>query len=152
MPGFLDKLKSGAERAAFEADRLRRSTQAQSALRALQRDLEAQVAAIGKEVVALYDAGALTQPELLALCPRIDDLRGQIEAQEAEVERIRQEEPPADPDAEQEPPSEAVAPVETESDQIPSAAPQSGLCPSCGSPLPADVRFCPECGTNVADV
>jgi hypothetical protein len=149
MPGFLDKLKSGAERAAFEADRLRRSTQAQSTLRALQRDLEAQMAVIGEEVVALYDAGSLTQPELLALCPRIDELRAQIQAQEAEVERIRQEEPPADADEEPVPPSEAAAAVQAVPDEAPASAPQGSLCPSCGSPLPADVRFCPECGANV---
>jgi hypothetical protein len=145
VPGFLDRMKSGAERAAFEADRLLRSSQAQSALRALQRDLQAQVAAMGKEVVALYDAGSLTQPELLALCPRIDDLRGQIEAQEAEVERISQEKPPTAPDEERVPPSEAVAPVQA------APAPDSGVCLACGSPLPADVRFCPECGAKVAD-
>ena len=32
MPGFFDKIKSGADKAAFEADRLRRVTQAQSVL------------------------------------------------------------------------------------------------------------------------
>ncbi len=149
MPGFLDKVKSGAERAAFEADRLRRSTQAQSALKALQRDLEAQVAAMGQEALALYDAGTLTQPELLAICPRIDALREQITAQEAEVERISQEKPPTAAGEEPARPAEAAAPIREQPREAPAAAPQGRACPACQSPLPPGVRFCPECGAKV---
>lgn len=173
MPGFLDKIKSGADKAAFEADRLRRVSQAQSALRALQNELETQVAAIGQQVLALYDAGTLTQSELLALCPPIDSLREQIVAQGAEVERIRQEKPPEAPSAAAEQPAEARGPVAERPPEPPtpvvehppatptpvpqrSPAPpppalQGHICPQCQVQLRADVRFCPECGSRAVD-
>jgi hypothetical protein len=162
MPGFFDKLKSGADKAAFEADRLLRVNQAQSALKALQRELETEVAELGQQAVALYENGTLTQPELLALCPKIDAKRQAIAAQEAEVERIRQEKPPEAGAPTPEQPPEAAAPaqkgpsqvVPTAPEQPPQAAgptPQGRTCPNCGTSLPDDVRFCPECGTRVGD-
>ena len=152
MPGFLDKIKSGADKAAFEADRLRRVSQAQSALKALQHDLETQVAAIGQQVLALYDAGTLTQPELLALCPPIDSLRQRIAAQEAEVERIRQEKPPEAPAPVPEQPPAAPTPAPQQPPPAPAPALHGHICPQCRVQLPADVRFCPECGSKAVDV
>ncbi|HSJ55280.1 MAG TPA: zinc-ribbon domain-containing protein [Anaerolineae bacterium] len=168
MPSFLDKLKSGADKAAFEADRLMRVNQAQSAVRAAQRDLEVETGALGREVLALYDAGVLAQPELLAMCQKIDGMRQQVAALETEVERIRQEkapdtsaqadvEPGADVPAPVPPPTPAATPQRPMSVPPPVVAatpqpPQAGTCPNCGSPLRAGVRFCPECGTRVEDV
>jgi hypothetical protein len=152
MPGFLDKIKSGADKAAFEADRLRRVSQAQSALKALQHDLEAQVAAIGQQVLALHDAGTLTQPELLALCPPIDSLRQRIAAQEAEVEQIRQEKPPEAAAPVPEQPPAAPTPAPQQPPPAPAPALHGHICPQCQVQLPADVRFCPECGSKAVDV
>jgi hypothetical protein len=147
MPGFFDRVKSGAERAAFEADKMRRVSQAQGALKNTQRDLETKVAAWGQQVLALYDAGALTQAELLAAGPEIDALRQKITAQEAEIERIHEEKPPvAEPAAPQ-----APAPVETEPPAVPVAAVKGRLCANCGSPLAPDTKFCMECGTRVTE-
>jgi hypothetical protein len=149
MPSFLDKVKTGAERATFEADRLRRLTQAKSALRALEGDLEQQVGALGQQVLALYDSGCLTQPELLASCAPIDVLRQQIQAQMAEVDRIQQEKPASEPDAEQDRSPEIPAPAPN---SLPPGAIESlpgRTCANCHSPLPAGVKFCPECGTEL---
>lgn len=140
MPGFLDKLKSGADKAAFEADRLVRVNQAQSALKAMQREVEAEVVALGQQALALYDAGTLTQPELLALGPKIDSVRQRIADQEAEVERIRQEKPP-----------DAAATLPEARPEAPAPAPQGRVCSSCRTPVSADVRFCPECGARVVE-
>jgi hypothetical protein len=132
MPGFFDKIKSGAESARFEAEKALRLQQAQSALSKLERDLEMQQAAIGKEVVALYDAGALSQPELATLCQQLDSLRQQITQQQAQVEHIRLEK----------------APVEGAT--APAPAPAAGrVCPNCGTAVAADTRFCPGCGNNL---
>ncbi|MFH1085597.1 MAG: zinc ribbon domain-containing protein [Chloroflexota bacterium] len=177
MPGFFDRVKSGAEKAAYEADKLRRVSMAQSALKGLQRDLEAQLAEVGKQVVALYDGGALTQVELLGMCPAIDALRAQIAAQEAEVEHIRQErQPSAAPEsaAPPQPPAPAatlaqprpvvaapvvpppqpaaVSPVEepAPASEAAEGAPAEGpKCPSCGQAVPEGVKFCPECGAKL---
>jgi hypothetical protein len=153
MPGFFDRLKSGADKAAFEADRLLRLNQAQSAVRTAQRELDAEVLELGQQALALYDAGTLTQPELLAICPKIDAKRQDVAAKEAEVERIRQEKPPEAgtpaPEAPPEPP-EPVQPEHTPPEPVTPAA-GARTCPNCGSALPDDVRFCPECGTRVGE-
>jgi predicted amidophosphoribosyltransferase len=131
MPGILDKVKGGAEKASFEADRLRRVTRAQSELRTFQQQLATVTAALGRQALTLYDAGKLTQPELLATCRReLDSLRQQIMAQQAEIERIREEKPP-----------EATP------------APQYGhMCPHCRIQLPPEAGFCPRCGSQAMDV
>jgi hypothetical protein len=160
MPGFFDKLKSGADKAAFEADRLLRLNQAQSAVKSVQRELEAEILELGRQALALHDAGTLTQPELLATCSEIDAKRQEVAAKEAEVERIRQEKPPeAGAPAPEEPP-EPAEPVHSGPSYTPPAqqqtppqpvAPVAGgrTCPNCGTALPDDVRFCPECGTKL---
>jgi len=61
MPGFLDKLKSGADKAAFEADRLRRVSQAQSALNQLKRDVDAQIL-LGNALAGLRDLTTMQTP------------------------------------------------------------------------------------------
>lgn len=166
MPSFLDKLKSGADKAAFEADRLVRVNQAQATVRTAQRELEAEMTALGREALALYDGGVLVQPELLAICEKIDGMRQHVSALESEVERIRQEQPPessAPPEDEaaaempepvrppaptpQAPPTATTAP----GPQPAAPAPQGRACPNCGHPLRPGVRFCPECGTRVED-
>jgi type IV secretory pathway VirB10-like protein len=150
MPSFLDKLKSGADKAAFEADRLVRVNQAQSALKNLQREMETEVEALGKQALALYDAGALTQSELLALMPQIEAKRQQIADQEAEVERIRQDKPAeASTPAPDRPAAGAPAPYAAAPPPAPVATGRA--CPNCGAALAADVRFCPECGSKVED-
>jgi len=149
MPSFLDKVKSGAERATFEADRLRRLTQAKSALRALEGDLEQQVGALGQQALALYDAGSLTQPELVASCAPIDTLRQEIQGQMAEVERIQQERPASEPVAEQEQSPEAPALAPEGLQQAAIESPPGRICANCHSPLAAGTKFCPECGAEV---
>jgi len=133
MPGFFDKIKSGADKAAFEADRLRRVTQAQGVLNKLKGELTTQVAAIGARAVELYDGGALAQPELQELCQQMDSLRQQVADQQTEIERIRQEKAPE---------AAAAAPV-------PTAAPAGRPCPNCGTEVPAGVKFCPNCGNKM---
>jgi RNA polymerase subunit RPABC4/transcription elongation factor Spt4 len=133
MPGFFDKIKSGADKAAFEADRLRRVTQAQSALNKLKGELTTHTTAIGTRAVELYDSGALAVPELQELCQQMDGLRQQIADQQGEIERIRQEKAPEAPGA---------APA-------PTAAPAGRPCPNCNAEVPAGVKFCPNCGSKV---
>ena len=133
MPGFFDKIKSGADKAAFEADRLRKVTQAQGALNRLKGELNTQTAAIGARALELYDSGALAVPELQDLCQQADGLRRQVADQENEVQRIREEKAP-----------EAAAPA-----PAPTAGPAGHPCPNCGTQVPAGVKFCPNCGAKM---
>jgi RNA polymerase subunit RPABC4/transcription elongation factor Spt4 len=130
MPTIFDRIKDGADRAAFEADRLRRLQQAQSPLKALKRDVQQATDQLGAATLRLYDEGQLSQPELQQLCQEIDALREKVTAREQEIERIRLERPP-----------ERLAP-----------ALYGHICPNCRIELPADARFCPRCGGPAADV
>lgn len=159
MPGFFDRVKSGAEKAAFEADRLRRVNQAQGVLKGIQRELDAIVAGWGPQVLALYDAGTLTQPELVAAGPQIDEMRQKLAAQEAEILRIREERPPEPEPEVVAPPPPPVVPFQpaqqpaSPSDSLQadvSGTPVKGrFCGSCGAVLPAGIKFCMECGAKV---
>lgn len=131
MPGLFDKLKEGASRAAFEADRMRRISQIQSAIGALKRQVEQRVRELGDKTLELYNAGQLTEPELVAFCDqKIAILQGQIAEKETEVEKIRQEVPP----------------------QEPTPGLYGHICPKCKIKLPDGVTFCPRCGSKAEDV
>ena len=160
MPGFFDKVKSGAAKAAFEAERVRRISQAQGVLKGFQRQVDAIVAGWGPQVLELYDAGTLTQPELLAAGTQLDELRQKIAAQQAEIQRIREEAPP-EPEIEAPIPAPQPAPVQApemsvperfeQADEItPTAVARARFCGNCGSALPPDVKFCMECGAKVS--
>lgn len=130
MSEFFGRIKLGADKARFEAERLLRINQAQSVLKELERQLQGATAAMGSQVVALYDAGTLTQPELMESCQRIEAMRQRISAQTAEIERIRNEQPPE-------------APVVVRSGH---------MCPQCQIQLPVGTGFCPQCGSKAVDV
>jgi len=135
MPGLFDKIKSSAGTARFEAERALRLNQAQSALNKLERDMDAQLAALGQQVMSLYDVGSLGQLELLSACQQLDPLRQQIAQQQAQVEQIKQEKAPVE---------EAPTPVAPAA-----AAAAARTCPNCGASVGADTRFCPSCGNNL---
>jgi len=130
MVAIFDRIKEGANRAIFEADRLWRLQQAQLQLKALKQDVQRATDQLGTATLRVYDEGQLSQPELLRLCQEIDVLREKVSAQEQEIERIRQEKP-----------LKRLAPVL-----------YGHICPSCHIELPADARFCPRCGGPAADV
>jgi RNA polymerase subunit RPABC4/transcription elongation factor Spt4 len=130
MAGFFDRIREGAEKAAFEADRLRRLSQAQSELRALFRRLESDTAGLGRRMLQLHDDGALTQPELLEECTAIAPVRQEIEAKEYEIQRIREEKPP----------------------EAPRAVAFGHICPKCKIELPDKALFCHVCGSKAVDI
>ncbi|MBN1135959.1 MAG: zinc ribbon domain-containing protein [Anaerolineae bacterium] len=160
MPGFFDKIKSGADKAAFEADRLRRVTQAQGVLNKLKGELTEQVTVIGTRAVELYDGGTLAVPEMQDLFQQLDSLRQQVADQQEEIERIRQEKAPEAPVAAPAPAgltcpnchAEVAAGVKfcpncgSKIEEPPAPA----TCPNCGAVVPPGSRFCPECGKTIA--
>ncbi len=130
MSEIFGRIKLGADKARFEAERLIRLNQAQSVLRDLERQLQATTAAMGSQALRLYDAGMLTQLELVESCQRIEVMRQRISAQAAEIERIRNEQPP----------------------EAPVVAQYGHLCPQCHIQLPAGTDFCPHCGSRAVDI
>lgn len=126
MSSILDQIRSGAGKAAFEAEKLRKVTAIRSEIRSLKNDVEEALLRAGQVAFQLHQSNAVTQPQLQEACARVDALQAQIAAREREIER-----------------------VQSETYQEPKAGPQYGhLCPNGHGELPAGARFCPECGAE----
>jgi hypothetical protein len=139
MPGFLDKVKEGAQKAAAEADRLSRQTQAQLEVRSLEKQVSDALEALGRSAMELFDRGALPQPELRAACDAVVAARQKLAAQQQRIADIQSGgKTPATPGT-----AAPAAPAP--------AAPSSSaaVCPQCGAPVKPGARFCGECGAPV---
>jgi predicted amidophosphoribosyltransferase len=160
MSEFFGKLRSGAGKAAFEADKVRRTQTIQLKIRSLNQEAERGHTQVGRVAYALYKQEQIGQPELKAACDQLAAVYAQIAAQEQEVERIKAE---VYVDA-------AVAAIQyghicpNGHGQIP---PQNGFCqvcgaraidvsppvgsacPHCHAPLQPGARFCANCGQTV---
>jgi hypothetical protein len=115
----------------WKADQQRRILSKQGEI----RDVEAQIrdlkATLAEAVLELHDAGKLKEDALVKICEQIADHRSSITGKEEELEGIRREE----------------APEEPESPAVPAGVETSGLvCPECGRALVG--KFCPEHGVE----
>lgn len=165
MSSLVNRFKSGAGKAAFEADKLRRLQGAQSAIKPLRNEAERLYLEMGKLAYPLYTQGAISQPELRTAGERLVEMQAQIAAAEAEVERIRAEEfvEPLMGGASH---SGLICPNGHGSlsgnavfcqtcgaagvNPAPSPATIATItCRQCGKALGSDSRFCPSCGTVV---
>jgi len=125
MNSFFDKMRSGAGKAAFEADKLRRVTLIQSELRGLRDEFQKLCAQAGQIAFSLHQRGQIGQPELRAVCEQLAALHRQIGDQEAEADRVRNEQ------------------------YVDASAAPAGptlLCPQGHGPIPPGARFCQLCG------
>lgn len=120
MSGIFRSIRRGADRAAFEAERLVRVQREQSKLSNLSAEKRDRLVEIGERVWELFQAQQVTDARLLALCGQVQGLNTQIADQERTVERIKEEQPP-------EPPK----------------------CSACGRELAPSDTFCPACGARV---
>jgi hypothetical protein len=126
MSSLVNRFKSGAGKAAFEADKLRRLQAAQSAIKPLRGEADRLYFEMGKLAYVLYTQGGITQPELRTAGERLASIQAQIATAEAEVERIRADEY-----------------VES----LSNAFTQSGLiCPNGHGTLTGGASFCQTCG------
>lgn len=126
MNTFFDKMRSGAGKAAFEADRLRRITGVQSELRGLREEMNRALELVGRVAFDLHQRGQTGPPELRAACDAAVAVLAQISGKETELEAIRNEQY-----------EEAAALYYT---------PAALLCPAGHGPLPGGARFCQHCG------
>lgn len=134
MTSFFDKLRSGANKAtrmaAFEAEKLRRTTAVQATIRTLKSEVERTTQEVGRVALKLYKDGRITQSELIQICERAVSLQKQVAANEAELEAIRAE-------------------VLTDSE---ASAQYGRVCPNGHGPLPAQDNFCQVCGSPAVEV
>jgi len=133
--GQIQSAISGLRQRMADADRKRRVNQVKQEIRELQSKEAQAINSLSAQVLALDEAGTLTQPELVSLCKGVDEARVQIKEKEAELALLQ----PA--------PTEKAQPA-------PSAEAQPAAeirCPSCGLPVVAGATFCQSCGTRLVE-
>jgi hypothetical protein len=129
--GQIQSAISGVRQRMAEADRRRKINYVKQQLHDLRAQEAQAINALSAQVLALHEAGSLSQPELVSLCKGVDEIRAQIKVQEAELELIQP--PPVQPAPPQQPQPGAEA-----------------RCPSCGVAVVAGAAFCQTCGSPLA--
>ncbi len=128
--GRIQSAISGLRHQMAEADRKRKVNQIKKQIQDLQAKEAQSINALSAQVLALYEAGSLTQPELLSLCKGVDEIRAQIKEKEAELAQYQ--------------PPQAEAP--------PPGGPTAGpRCPQCGATVVAGAAFCQSCGARLVE-
>ncbi len=138
--GQIQSAISGLRHRMAEADRRRKVSQVKQEIQDLQTREAQAINSLSAQVLALYEAGSLKQPELVSLCKGVDEIRAEIEAKEAELEQL-QPPPlpqPAQPEAQPQPQAQAQP-----------RPPAENLCPQCGVPVVAGATFCQGCGARL---
>ena len=138
--GQFQSAVSGLRTRMAEADRRRKINQVKQQIRDLQAQEAQTINALSAQVLALHEAGSLTQPELVSLCRGVDEIRVQIKEQETELAKI--EPPPPDP---------ATAAAAAGAAEVAAATSTAGpACPQCGEVVVAGAAFCQSCGAAQA--
>jgi DNA repair exonuclease SbcCD ATPase subunit len=144
MSDFFGRLKSGAGKVAFEAEKVTRVNRAQSELSGLKKQVEGLNAKLGEMVYQSFTSGG-EAPDIASLCQNITDMKAQVTAKEAEIQRINAEVYSTAPAPATAAPvvaaSVPVAPVPAPTPQV-----EMRACPSCGKEQPANTKFCTDCG------
>lgn len=143
MQDFVDAAKraasQAAERAAWEANRLRRISARQRETDLAQRERATLLEQMARVVLDLERQGQLTQEPLLALCRRLRTLDSEITAGTSEVQTMRAESfKPGSSPAYGGPPARSAA---SGSKEYP--------CPTCGKPVRDTAAYCSVCGTRL---
>jgi hypothetical protein len=161
MSDLFGKLKAGAGKVAFEADKLAKTQRVKSELDQLNHALENLYAGLGKAVYAQTMTGDPVSMEDWRA--KIDEQKLRVQAKERELQAINAEtyqQPGAAPAPRPAPaapasapivppaaPAEPITPPVVTASEEPAPAPRT--CPNCGASVPAQSKFCTECGTRM---
>lgn len=124
---------SAVERAAWEADRLRRTTARQHDIDVAQRERGALLDQLANVVLDLERRGQLTQPPLEALAQRLKALEDEVNRAQVDLLAIRKEAYPSASGG----PSPRTSIEETEA------------CPTCGQLNRRTAAYCNNCGARL---
>ncbi len=124
MSEMLKSLRSGADRAAFEAGKLMRLQRVQLEQKSRERERHEAVEQLGEAAWQLYEQGRISDPELVGLCHAVQTATHEIAELEKAAAKVRSEQ--ADK------PEEAAAPT----------------CRGCGRSVRRGAVFCPHCGRH----
>jgi DNA-binding transcriptional MocR family regulator len=157
MSDFFGKIKSGAGKVAFEADKMNRLNRAKGDLEKIKNQIQAQYLKLGEMYYSQRATVAVTGPAYDEICQAIGDLEQQVESKNGDLQRINAEiyaqqgtqpTPQPVPGPAQYPsepaPTQSAPPPEPSQDAV-----TTKFCPNCGKAIPVSVKFCPDCGTAV---
>ncbi len=154
MSGFFDKVKSGAGKVAFEADKVADAKKVELDIANVKKSIDGQYTRLGamSYQVPRYE---LSDPRVRRYLQRHRSYRAEIVAKQEELKAInaRQWQPPAAPQQQhQAPPTSYAPPPQQYSAPPPTPPPAQGgrVCPSCGQPVSDTTKFCSNCGAKVA--
>ena len=157
MSDFFGKLKSGAGKVAFEADKMGRLNKAQGELGQIKRQIETSFTRLGETFYQHFNNQDGEAPDYADLCAKITELERQVGVKGEDIQRINAEtynpagSPPAPAHAPAPIPFVAPAPAAPIAPPTPvEAAPAASakFCTNCGTEIPVGVKFCPDCGTK----
>ncbi len=167
MSDFFGKLKSGANKVAFEADKMGRVNRAQGELDKIKGQISTQFAKLGEMVYRQYSNQEAVSPALAEICQAVARLEQQVALKGEELNKLKAEtfgapagsSPMAAPVPTPVPapaPVPSPAPIMAVEELTPasttpevSAQPAAVHCTNCGREIPPGVKFCPDCGTKI---
>ena len=148
MADFFGKLKSGANKVAFEADKMARTNRAQGEAEKLKGQIISQYSKLGELIYEKFSKQEAIDPALVEFCQAIAQLHQQVGLKNEEIAKIKAETfgaSPAAPAPAQTPTTPETAPA----DSTPPAQSVAKHCPNCGKEAQPDEKFCKECGTQL---
>lgn len=156
MSDFFGKLKSGAGKVAFEAEKMNRLNRAKGELEKVKTQIQAQYLKLGEMYYTQRATTGVTDSAYDEICQAIMDLEHQVEAKNEDIQHINAEvyapqvaQPPAQPAPAPAQTPATPTPTQTTPTSTPVAAATSKFCPNCGKEMPLETKFCPDCGTKV---
>jgi hypothetical protein len=150
MPDLFGKLKSGANKVAFEADKLARVNRAQGEAEKLKGQINGQFLKLGETVYQKFTKQEAIDPALVEACQAIAQIQEQVGLKNEEIAKIKAETFSATPAAAAPTPAQtAAAPEAAPVTPAPQAQPEAKHCPNCGKEVQADEKFCRDCGTKL---
>jgi len=145
MEDLIESAKRAAgaamERAAWEADKLRRVNDRQREIDLLQRERMALVEQLVGTVRDLERRGELTQVALKTLAERLRTLEDGIVGGQADVEKIRRES--------YTPGSVSVSVQRRDASLSTGSTSDRRPCPTCGRPMRLSAAYCSACGARL---
>jgi len=149
MSDIFGKLKSGAGKVAFEADKMARVNRIQGEISNLKKQIDSQYMRLGDSTYRSTVNNEPASPEVPEICQTITGLMQQITEHMEEVKRVQGEQFAQSAPAPQPAASSTYQPSYGQAPPPPPPSQGGKFCPSCGKQSPGGVRFCPECGAKL---
>lgn len=132
MSNLFGKLRKGASKTAFEADKLMRVRKAEGEVAQIRKDIDALQERLGEITYLNYIHNEPQGQDSIDYIEKISALEQQVTAKQEEISNIQ---------------AETFEKSETTSTPV---DPNYAKCPNCGKMNSTNVKFCSECGTKLS--